>query len=48
MPGEMVMNGWPDDDHAPLAFAATVALFLAFVVACGLAVVSVLALGGWL
>lgn len=39
------MNGWPDDD-APLAFGATVALFLAFVVAVGLGVVSVLALVG--
>lgn len=42
-----MMNGWPDDD-APLAFGATVALFLAFVVACGLGIVSVLALMGWL
>lgn len=43
--GVVGMNGWPDDD-VPLAFGATVALFLAFVVACGLGVVSVLALMG--
>ncbi len=42
------MGGWPDDDHGPLAFGATVGLFLAFAVAVGLAVVSVLALVGWL
>ena len=40
--------GWPDDDPAPLAFGATIALLLAFVVGCGLAVVSVLVLMGWL
>ncbi|MHB1310486.1 MAG: hypothetical protein ACYC3L_00620 [Gemmatimonadaceae bacterium] len=43
-----MMGGWPDDDPAPLAFGATVALFLAFVVAVGLACVSVLALAGML
>ena len=42
------MNGWPDDDLAPLTFGATVALFLAFAVAVGLACVSVLALAGLL
>ncbi len=42
------MGGWPDDDHGPLAFGATVALFLAFMVACGLGLVSILALAGWL
>ena len=43
--GACVM-GWPDDDLAPLTFGATVALFLAFAVACGLGCVSVLALAG--
>lgn len=42
------MPGWPDDDPAWGPLGAMIVLGALFAIACGLAVVSVLGLGGWL